>query len=186
MRERKGLTRKRDTCGLCMPCILSGWPLWKITTGTCEGHSVIILPSDHLRAHTHTHTTGHIVDFQHLLRSQTFLSALGKTSEFKSSLLYSVTLRENVKSGTKSNRGGTCDLKSVSCCVWSHPFPPLFNLISSQVFAQLAHTEEREVTMTPIVCVKGDDEVMRDFGPSQVKVQITGRLCSWLDAVLSV
>jgi len=62
------------------------------------------------------------------------------------------------------------------------PFPPLFILISSHVFsllAQLAQTEEREVMMTPIVCVKGDDEVMRDFGPSEVKVQITGRLCSW-------
>lgn len=39
--------------------------------------------------------------------------------------------------------------------------------------------------MTPIVFVKGDDEVMTDFGPSQVKVQITVRLWSWLDAVLS-
>lgn len=53
------------------------------------------------------------------------------------------------------------------------------------MLAQLAHTEEREVTVTPIVFVKGDDEVMRDFGPSEVKVQITGKLCSWLDAVLS-
>lgn len=61
-------------------------------------------------------------------------------------------------------------------------------MISSHVFAllaQLAHTKEREVTVTPIVFVKGDDEVMRDFGPSEVKVQITGKLCSWLDAVLS-
>ncbi len=39
-----------------MPWIFSGWPLWKITTGTCEGHPVIILPSCWLLTHTHTHT----------------------------------------------------------------------------------------------------------------------------------
>lgn len=53
------------------------------------------------------------------------------------------------------------------------------------MLAQLSRTEEWEVMMTPIVCVKGDDEVMRDFGPSEVKVQITGRLCSWLNVGLS-
>lgn len=67
----------------------------------------------------------------------------------------------------------------MSDSVCSPPFPPLFDLISSHVFALLAQTEEQEVMLTPIVCVKGDDEVMRDYGPSEVKVQITGRLCSW-------
>lgn len=34
--------------------------------------------------------------------------------------------------------------------------------------------------MTPIVCVKGDDEVMKDSGPSQVKVQIAGSALVWI------
>lgn len=34
--------------------------------------------------------------------------------------------------------------------------------------------------MTPIVYVKGDDEVMKDSGPLQVKVQFAGSALVWI------
>lgn len=137
-----------------------------------------------LTAHTHTHHW-----------SYSGLSTLVSLTNLSVSTWWNHQLKESIASFgfTKRKWEKWTKIKEESsvmnkcfllCLIQSDLLPFLLFLIwfSSHVFAllaQLAQTEEREVMMTPIVCVKEDDEVMRDFGPSEVKVQITGRLCSW-------